>query len=204
MKMYIKPDEIISFWFETSPSKCDIAQKEVLWWGQLPENDQIIKKKYGYLFNPECHDREYYYRKWLRSANGCLALILIEDQFPRHIFRNTPLAYSYDKTAIKLSYYGLSHGYDKLLHPIQRIFFYLPLEHSENLQDQETSVVMYRKLYMENLSTEFENKLLDALNSAISHQEIIRNFGRFPLRNGVLKRKSILKERNSFNQNIHY
>ena len=192
--MVIEPGEIISFWFETSPGECVIDEKRFLWWEKDLGGDKKIREKYTHLFIKNHRDYLYYINQWMNTAEGCLAAIILVDQFPRHIYRDQALAYAFDSVGIRLCYHGLSQGHTEKLHPIQKIFFYLPLEHSEQLLAQILSVQLYQNLYEENIGSEYEDYLLEAYNFAVQHKKVIEKFGRFPYRNKPLKRISSSEE----------
>jgi uncharacterized protein (DUF924 family) len=80
------------------------------------------------------------------EGEGAMALILLLDQVPRNIFRNTPLVYATDSQAISIAQYTIDKGLDKKLTVIQRRYMYSPFNHSENLKDQQTSVELCTEL----------------------------------------------------------
>ncbi|PTR27290.1 uncharacterized protein (DUF924 family) [Luteibacter sp. OK325] len=115
---------------------------------------------------------------WMASAEGCLALLILLDQFPRNAFRGCAHMYATDPLARFIARHVLERGFDRQLDDNMRAFAYLPFEHSEDLGDQELSV-----------------KLFDALGGAFqpyaaTHRDIIVRFGRFPHRNGELGRET--------------
>lgn len=123
---------------------------------------------------------------WRDDAEGCLAAILVLDQFSRNLFREMPQAFATDPQARAYSRHAIAHGFDRQAPPVHRLFFYLPFEHSEAAEaaaDQETAVRLIAPL-----------GLPDALQWARRHQEIIHRFGRFPHRNGILNRPSTPEE----------
>ena len=130
---------------------------------------------------------------WRLSIDGRLALVLLTDQFPRNIFRDSPAAFHFDALARNLCVEGLATRADRELRPIERVFFYLPLEHSEDLDDQNRCVALFRELAEEvdaDLKVTFEN----FVGFALRHHVIIERFGRFPHRNSVLGRRSTQEE----------
>ena len=130
---------------------------------------------------------------WLAEPRGRLALIILTDQFPRNIYRDSPLAFSFDTKALAWSLHGIEQGHDQLLQPIERAFFYLPLEHSERLEHQEQSVHMFGEL-VPLVSAEQREIFEHYLSVAILHRDIIARFGRFPHRNRILSRSSTAEE----------
>ncbi len=117
------------------------------------------------------------------TREGCLALILLLDQFSRNLFRNEPKAFAADPKARKFARYAIDQGYDKGINVWATSFFYAPFGHSEVLEDQELSVKLYTALGYERF-----------LAAAISHHDAIANFGRFPHRNAVLGRENTPEE----------
>jgi len=121
---------------------------------------------------------------WREHPQGCLALVILLDQVPRNVFRDTPRAFASDLAAQALSKLAIERGYDTGLDRDQRMFLYLPLEHSENLADQRLSVEINR-------SRIGDPELMDY---AEQHLRIIQRFGRFPHRNRILGRPSTEEE----------
>jgi len=185
------PDSLREFWFGTDANDTIVAQgQSKLWWIKDAALDQKIGDRFGsYLHrasNGELND-------WLASASGRLALILITDQFPRNIYRDTPQAFAYDGLARSWCKEGVENGAHELLRPIERAFFYLPLEHSESVQDQERSVFLYQTL-AHSVDPDQRATFNGFLRSALQHQGIITRFHRFPHRNEILGRVSTPEE----------
>jgi uncharacterized protein (DUF924 family) len=124
------------------------------------------------------------YDDWRREPRGCLALVILFDQVPRNVFRGTPRAFIHDAAAREVTRHALALGFDRALGPVERVFLYLPLEHSEDLKDQQDCVRLVAVL--EN-AAEF-------LSYAERHRDVIARFGRFPHRNAVLGRESSEEE----------
>jgi uncharacterized protein (DUF924 family) len=120
---------------------------------------------------------------WRASAEGTLALLLLLDQFPRNMFRASARAFATDPLAREIARGALDQGFDRMVEPALRGFFYLPLMHSEDVADQERCVALYRAAQDD-----------DGLKYADMHADIIRRFGRFPHRNSVLGRKTTAEE----------
>jgi uncharacterized protein (DUF924 family) len=131
---------------------------------------------------------------WSASPKRRLALIILFDQVPRNAYRGTAAAFAFDHHALALTVEGLQLAADAALDPIERIFFYLPLEHAESLEAQEAAVTA-----MERLTAEAPAELRDfcaySTDFARKHRDIIAKFGRFPHRNAVLRRQSTPAER---------
>ncbi len=122
------------------------------------------------------------------TADGVLALLLLLDQFPRNVFRGEAQAYAYDAKARAVARLAVGMGLDKVLSPVERIFIYLPFEHSEDMEDQIRSVALFKTLPPVAWRDE-------AVDYAVRHHDIIARFGRFPHRNALLGRTSTADER---------
>jgi uncharacterized protein (DUF924 family) len=118
-----------------------------------------------------------------REPQVALAAVIALDQFPRNMFRATPRAFATDPLALALAKDAVAAGLDRGMVKNERLFLYLPFEHSENLDDQHRSVELFAALGDEEL-----------LRHAIAHKAIIERFGRFPHRNAILGRPSTPEE----------
>lgn len=130
---------------------------------------------------------------WKETPRGRLALIILVDQFTRNIYRGTSQAFAYDSIALELTLEGLIQGQDQALLPIEQVFFYLPLEHSENIEIQKISVEKFHAI-LPSVPSEQAPHFISFENYAWQHYEIIAKFGRFPHRNGILNRESTSEE----------
>lgn len=184
-------ETIREFWFGNSADDmATIKAHSPLWWSKKDAVDQEIRQR----FDPMIHQaasREL--ENWVNEPETLIALILLTDQFPRNAYRNTPRAFAFDPLARAWSKAGLEKGFHLRLRPIERVFMYLPLEHSESLEDQERSVALYRELagtVSQAMRADFDG----FLSYAVRHYEIIQRFGRFPHRNRILGRESTQEE----------
>jgi uncharacterized protein (DUF924 family) len=185
-------DELLRFWFGDSSDDAEAASAQAgLWWGKDPDTDEEIGARFGML---ETAGAAGTLDHWRGSPRGRLALILCLDQLPRVIHRGTPAAFAQDAKARQVSERGLESGADRLLRPIERVFFYLPFEHSESVDDQERSVALFGELAA-GVRPEWRETFDNFLDYAVRHKEIIDRFGRFPHRNAVLGRVSTPAER---------
>ncbi|HUI61239.1 MAG TPA: DUF924 family protein [Steroidobacteraceae bacterium] len=166
-----------SVWFETDPRL-------------LEQHDEWIRSEFNGLVERAARGE---LAGWADSPRRRLSLIILLDQFPRHIHRGRPQAFAWDEQALSLALSGMQSAADAALNVVERIFFYMPLQHAESQDVQEESVAAYRRLVAEcpaDLRTLFE----ESLESARSHRELIKQFGRFPHRNRVLGRASTAAE----------
>lgn len=122
---------------------------------------------------------------WAADADGALALVIVLDQFPRHMYRNTPKAFASDERALLIAKQAIHKGFDQILEPVKRGFLYLPYQHSENLSDQKKSVELFGAMANDNPAGDMYAK---------RHYVPIEKFGRFPHRNEVLGRESSEEE----------
>ena len=183
----IDSETILIYWFGTTPDTAALAKDRAdLWWSKNSEADREIRERFESSVQLA---RESKLNPWLAQPRGRLALIILTDQFPRNIYRDSPRAFGFDATALAWSLEGIERGHDRLLRPIERVFFYLPLEHSELLEHQEQSVSMFRELVPIVMMDQREN-FERYLNFAILHRDIVARFGRFPHRNRILGRPS--------------
>ena len=179
-------EAVLQFWFGDSPSDISTyAQRRKLWFGKQPAIDQEIRERF-YLLHLQAAAGEL--EAWQASPEGNLALIVLLDQFPRNMFRDTPQAFATDPQARAVAKAAILQGFDQAVPPVQRIFFYLPLEHSENLADQQQSVQLSQTLANAN------PELADISDYALQHQVVIERFGRFPHRNRILGRETTEEE----------
>ncbi|MES2205442.1 MAG: DUF924 family protein [Pseudomonadota bacterium] len=190
-------ESIRLFWFgnisdDEQTQKENIKEKSLLWWGKDFHADDEIKKRFETYVIKAVH-RELDH--WLETAAGRLALILLTDQFTRNIYRNTPKAFEYDRLARNWCKEGIQKGCHQELQPIEQIFFYLPLEHSELLEDQDLSVKLFKELAA-SIAPEQKSDFDGFYDYAIRHRQVIARFGRFPHRNEILGRESTEEEKN--------
>jgi uncharacterized protein (DUF924 family) len=182
-------DTLLDFWFGTDPDDAVVA-KAALWWSKNKQTDQEIRSRFEDQVRAAAQGE---LDRWARTARGRLALIILLDQLPRNIYRETARAFLHDEKALALSLEGLHLGMDRQLRPIERVFFYLPLEHSECLAHQERSVERFSDL-VTTVPAEQKSTFEEYLNFAVRHRDIIERFGRFPHRNTTLGRKSTAEE----------
>lgn len=183
----IRIDAILTFWFmEKELSAPQIDGRMDVWFGEDPVFDHEVVKEFS-----EDVDRasEGQLDHWAHEPRGRLALILLLDQFRRNIYRGTPDAYAMDKAALKLCVEGAMEKKDKGLAPIQRVFFYMPLQHTESRKVQKKSVDIYTRL-AEAVSTTYKETFETIAQFAQLHADIVEQFGRFPHRNKVLGREN--------------
>ena len=180
-------DQVLEFWFGSNPDDAAVArEKSDLWWKVKPATDEAIRTRFDALVESAGRGD---LSAWAQTPRGLLALILLTDQFPRNIHRKTPKAFAFDPAARAFCKHGIARGFDLQLRPIQRVFHYLPLEHSELLEDQDESVRLYAEL-VELVPEPHKDLFRGYLDFAEQHRQIIVRFGRFCHRNAILGRPS--------------
>lgn len=187
-----RAEAVLRFWFGEQAGRVGPvpAAKQQMWWQGGPETDAFIRESWMSIWS-EAVDGGLDH--WARLPEGRLALILLLDQFSRHIHRGHGYAYEQDERAQLLCLAGLDRQSHRALTPIQRVFFYLPLEHAEDSHLQARSVHLYEELLNEVPAADAD-EYRTYLGFARSHRDVIERFGRFPHRNAELGRESIPEE----------
>lgn len=168
MSHEITPETIIEYWYSNRIKK--------QWFNSTEKLDQEIKDNYEVVWKNAIRGE---YNDWKESTEGCLALAIIFDQFPLNMFRGEMESFSTEGMAIRITKHAIEKGYDETINKDHVAFLYMPLMHSENLEDQELSVSLFKKA-----------GLPDNEKFAMHHRDIVKQFGRFPHRNKILQRES--------------
>ena len=179
-------EDILHFWFGDSRSpNSDYGQQRQVWFRKDADFDQQIRDRFlaGYA-----QARRGEFADWLETPRAALALTLLLDQFPRNMFRGTARCFEADAQALATAQGAIARQHDQALLPVERMFFYLPFEHSEKLDHQNQAVHYFEALLQE------APDLQSTLDYAYRHREVIQQFGRFPHRNESLGRPSTAAE----------
>lgn len=189
--MTVQPDDVLEYWFPADPER---AAK--LWWGKDDGLDAEIRARFGATREAAKAGE---LDAWAEQPRGRAALIIALDQFSRNLFRGDPESFAADPKARALVHEGLARKHDRELKPIERLFFYMPLEHSEDLDEQEQCVALMRALADEvaaepGVDQARRDRFVNFIDFAVRHRDIIARFGRFPHRNAVLGRESTPEE----------
>jgi uncharacterized protein (DUF924 family) len=175
----VGPSDVLAFWFGGVAGD-DFASRNGVWFRKDEAFDAAIRDRFaGLQATAAAGDLS----AWEDEPRSTLALVIILDQFPRNMFRGTPRAFATDAMALAVAKRAIERGFDSHLQPVERLFLYLPFEHSESLADQERSVALMSSLGDPN-----------ALDYAERHRAVIARFGRFPHRNALLGRLSTPEE----------
>jgi uncharacterized protein (DUF924 family) len=160
-------DDVLKFWFEeTEPEN---------WFTRSDGFDEEVRRRFGSLHESLLDGQV----TVPRSARAYLAEIIVLDQFSRNLHRGLPSAFAADSKALERAKEAIELGFDRQVTDRERAFFYMPLMHSESLDDQEKCVRLFAPL---------GNK--ESMKYAVEHRDIIERFGRFPHRNLILERES--------------
>lgn len=163
---------VLTFWYETR-----VRER---WFNSTPELDEEIRDRFQPLWERAARgDLEH----WAGQPEGTLALAIVLDQFPLNMFRGEARSFATEQAAVRLVHEAVERGWDQRLIPEQRVFLYMPLMHSEHMEDQDESVRLFEASGLEKHA-----------RFAHHHRELIRRFGRFPHRNSILGRESTPEE----------
>ncbi len=187
----IRIEAVLAFWFrEQALSAPQIDHRMDIWFGEDPVFDHEIEREFKNDVDAASEGRLMH---WANTPRGRLALILLLDQFRRNIYRGTPRAFSHDKVALKLCVEGAMDKKDSGLSPIEKVFFYMPLQHSESKKVQAKSVALYTRL-AEAVTPTYRETFETVAQFAELHADIVQTFGRFPHRNALLGRENTPEE----------
>jgi len=167
----------MEIWFETNPQEAS-------------QQDEMVRSQFGDLVDRAVSGE---LDGWADSPRRRLSLIIVLDQFPRQIYRGTARAFAYDPAALALTLSGMQLAADGALNLVERLFFYMPLQHAEASEVQDESVSAYRRL-VEESPAELRSTFEASQQFAEKHRAIIRQFGRFPHRNKILERENTPEE----------
>ena len=187
----LRIEAILAFWFEEKElSAPQIDRRMDVWFGEDEVFDHECKKEFADDVEKASEGK---LDHWAHESRGRLALILLLDQFRRNIFRNTAAAFEKDKAALKLCVEGAMEKKDRGLSPIERAFFYMPLQHAESRKVQAKSVELFKRL-AQAVSPTHRETFETMAQFAELHRDIIEQFGRFPHRNKLLERENTPEE----------
>lgn len=166
------PETVLSFWFG------ELTKED--WFLGNAMTDDAIRERFAAT---HLQLAKHVGPEWRETADARLALVVVFDQFPRNVYRGTPLAFATDGLALKEARAAVDRGDDQAVADDRRVFFYMPFEHSENLADQNRAVQLISALGDE-VYTDYAER----------HRDVIVQYGRFPHRNAILGRISTLAE----------
>ena len=158
-------EDVLAFWFGLEPER---------WWKADPELDDNVRRRFLSLWEEQ---REQVPGHFLGSPRDALAAVVLFDQFPRNMFRGHADQFSSDPLALAIAGEAVERGWDERLEPAERGILYMPFQHSEDLEDQRRSLLLFTAL-----GDDYQ------LGYAQKHHDVIARFGRFPHRNPILGR----------------
>jgi uncharacterized protein (DUF924 family) len=165
-------NDVVHFWFEELQPKGWFTRDEAV--------DATIRKRFGALHASLI---EKVPASVLTTPLGALATVIVLDQFSRNLYRNSSRAFTCDPTALAIAQEAIRAGFDRQLERNQRVFLYMPFQHSEDRDVQHRSIELFTELGDANV-----------LDYARQHRDVIERFGRFPHRNRMLGRESTPQE----------
>ena len=175
---------LIDFWFGP-PGDPQRGEHREIWFRATDEFDAALRREFLADYEAAAGGA---LRSWEASPEGALALLLLLDQVPRNIFRGTPRAYATDAAAVAVADRAIARGFDQLVPPAWRLFFYMPFHHSEAIDDQRRSVALVNTLPRD------RDRSGGVRRYGVPYLEVIERFGRFPHRNEILGRQSTPEE----------
>jgi len=180
--------EIHDFWFgELGADGLCRTDRHSLWFSADTATDRVCRERFGAALEQAVAGE---LDAWADTDQGLVALVVLLDQFSRNIHRGSPRAFAGDGRALALALDAIDSGRHLRLPAIHRVFLYLPLEHSEEIDTQDRGVALFRALEAATNSPQFSG----FTRYAVAHREVIAMFGRFPHRNAILGRTSSAEE----------
>jgi len=182
---------ILDYWFgDLKNNDFFPARKAKIWYRKDKKVDDYITQNFTEIWNLACHRK---LSSWCNEIRGSLALIIVLDQFSRHICRGNSNSYMQDSYSLDLCLRTINFDITPLF-TVEKAFLYMPLQHSENLQMQQKSVCLYKEL-VDEAHEKIREQMYAFYDYACAHRDIIKRFGRFPHRNAILQRPSTKEER---------
>ena len=177
---------ILNFWFGVpEDTSSEYGQLRQVWFKKDPAFDDIVRTRFRADYERAAANQ---LASWRQEPKSCLALILLLDQFPRNMFRDDPRSFATDAQALAAAQSAIAQKFDQQLLPVERMFIYLPFEHSENLDYQNQCLEWVRQL------ADCHPEMESTLDYAVRHRDVIARYGRFPHRNKILGRLTTPEE----------
>ena len=185
------PRDVVDFWLRDATSGPEaLARRGAVWFSAEPAFDRECTTRFAAALEDAARgDLD----GWAATPHGRLALVILLDQMPRNIHRGSAAAFAHDAQAAAHCLAGIECGQDRSLHPVERVFLYMPLQHAEDLGLQRKSVVQFESLAAD-ADAAWGDHFADNVRYARLHRDIVERFGRFPHRNRILGRDSTDEE----------
>eukprot|EP01117_Protostelium_nocturnum_P010446 TRINITY_DN3760_c0_g1_i4.p1 TRINITY_DN3760_c0_g1~~TRINITY_DN3760_c0_g1_i4.p1 ORF type:complete len:207 (-),score=48.80 TRINITY_DN3760_c0_g1_i4:119-739(-) len=184
--------QVVNIWFEGVQRGKPIPQSRAKKWFGSSEYDNVSK---GFVNDIRNHINEGFNKDKVNNATDALGLVLLLDQFSRNSWRGAESKLVYTKAdplAQKYSHHFIEKKYDLELEPIEKIWFYLPLMHSEDKKHHELALEKFQEARD---NSKYKDEFIDGVvDYEIKHKNMIEQFGRYPYRNQVLGRESTKEE----------
>ena len=185
------PKDVTTFWFrDATRSPEALERRGAVWFGAEPAFDRECATRFAASLEDAARG---VLDDWTGTPQGLLALVILLDQMPRNIHRGSPAAFAHDVQAAAHCIAGIESGQDRSLHPVERVFLYMPLQHAEDLGLQRRSVERFESLAAE-VDDAWRGRFAENAHYARLHHDIVERFGRFPHRNRILGRESTEEE----------
>ena len=183
--------DVLEFWFrDATRSPEALERRGAVWFQADPAFDRECATRFATLLENAARGA---LDGWAQTPHGRLALVILLDQMPRNIHRGSPAAFAHDAQAADHCVAGVESGQDRSLHPVERIFLYMPLQHAEDLGLQRRSIEQFESLAAE-VDDVWRGYFAENVRYAREHHDIVERFGRFPHRNRTLGRDSTEEE----------
>lgn len=184
--------KILEYWFgELDEHGRADESRFKLWFGKSEETDQYLTENYTELLESAKRGE---LDAWKENAEGLVAFIVLLDQFSRNIYRDTAEMYAADEQVLNAAKHGVETGMDKEMPISHKVVTYMPFMHSENLEDQEQCIELFKNLQNE-VPEAVKESVQGNIDYAIKHRDVVKEYGRFPHRNQILGRESTDKEK---------
>ena len=209
-----RANDVLDFWFDgrsgQSPGSSAfdpawLAERSTFWFGgdgaaAVAARDAEIRAKLEPLLERAARGE---FASWAAGPRRRLALIILFDQVPRNAYRGTAAAFAFDREALALAIEGIQLAADAVLDPLERLFFYLPLEHAESMEAQDAAVAAFDRL-VRDAPAGLRDYCAFTAGYVVKHRDVIAKFGRFPHRNAVLGRQSTSEEQAWLEEHPNY
>ena len=187
----LRSEKVLSFWFEGLKDENSFSQDLLKkWFYSDPELNKFIETEFLQDLNSASAGK---YDDWQKNPRSTLALIILLDQFSRNLYQDSNKAYANDSKCLEIALIGIEKKFDLAVWPVQRLFYYLPLEHSEDILMQNLCIQKFTELN-QNLDQNLKEFGEAVLHYAKLHHQVIDQFGRYPHRNKILNRVSTKAE----------
>ncbi len=189
--MDLVAQSVYEYWFGSEALTPAVTKsRSQLWWQGSADIDFDIERRFGKLVEVAGKGS---FTNWMDTPASAIALIVLNDQFPRNLYRGSGKAFAQDHLALGYAQQLVHSAEFSGLHPLEKTFSLMPFEHSENLENQEFCVAQFAQL-VESVDPEWQQSMQSFYQYALDHRDIVRQFGRFPHRNKVLGRESTPEE----------